>query len=83
MNHSITSHVCIPVSNVLAYAAGLKYRTGVSELFSLRATLTPSLSPTGQDLASSSYQHTVVLNYVNIFVSGLAGELVAGPHRGP
>ena len=55
----------------------------VSKLFSLRATLTPPLSPTGQDLASSSYQHTVVFNYMHIFVSGLAGEFVAGPHRGP
>jgi hypothetical protein len=47
---------------------------GSPNLFSLRATLSPPLSPKGQDLASSSYQHTVVLNYAQIFVLGLASE---------
>jgi hypothetical protein len=47
---------------------------GSPNFFSLRATLTPPLSPKGQALASSSYQHTVVLNYAQIFVLGLAGE---------
>jgi hypothetical protein len=47
---------------------------GSPNFFSLRASLTPPLSPKGQDLASSSYQHTVVLNYAEIFVLGLAGE---------
>jgi hypothetical protein len=47
---------------------------GSPNFFSLRATLTPPLNPKGQDLASSAYQHTVVLNYAQIFVLGLAGE---------
>jgi hypothetical protein len=47
---------------------------GSPNFFSLRATLTPPLSPKGQDLASSSYQHTVVLNYTHIFILGLANE---------
>jgi hypothetical protein len=45
---------------------------GSPNVFSLRATLTLPLTPKGQDLASSSYQHTVVLNYAQIFVLGLA-----------
>jgi hypothetical protein len=47
---------------------------GSPNFFSLRATLTPPQSPKGQGLASSSYQHTVVLNYAQIFVLGLADE---------
>jgi hypothetical protein len=47
---------------------------GSPNSFSLRATLTLPLSPKGQDLASSSYQHTVVFNYAQILVLGLAGE---------
>jgi hypothetical protein len=39
---------------------------GSPNFFSLRDTLTPPLSPKGQDLASSSYLHTVVLNYAQI-----------------
>jgi hypothetical protein len=58
-------------------------RPGVSKRFSLRATPTPPLSPKGQDLASSSYQDTVVLNYAQIFVLGLAGEWdIYGAGRG-
>jgi hypothetical protein len=56
---------------------------GSSNFFSLRATLTSPLSPKCQDLASSSYQHTVVLNYAQIFVLGLAGEFdIYGAGRG-
>jgi hypothetical protein len=44
---------------------------GSPNFFSLRAALTPPLSPKGQDLASSPYQHTVVLNYAQIFVLGV------------
>jgi hypothetical protein len=49
-----------------------RLRRGSPNFFSLRATLNPPLSPKGQDLVSSSYQHTVVLNYAQIFVLGLA-----------
>ncbi|GFT23958.1 hypothetical protein NPIL_433021 [Nephila pilipes] len=47
---------------------------GVSKPLNLRATLTSPLSPKGQDIASSSYQHIVVSNYVQNFVSEQAGE---------
>jgi hypothetical protein len=56
---------------------------GSSNFFSLRSTLTPPVSPKGQDLASSSYQHTVVLNYAQIFVLRLASEWdIYGAGRG-
>jgi hypothetical protein len=55
-------------NNVLTEGARKVYRGR------LRATVTPPLSPKGQDLASSSYQHTVVFNYAQIYVMGLSGE---------
>lgn len=45
-----------------------------SKLFSLRATLTSPPSPYGQVIASSSYQHTLVLINSQIFVLGLFGD---------
>jgi hypothetical protein len=72
-NHSIHSQP--PTEKYLNTAWKQKFdhvELGSPNFFSLRATLTPPLSPKGQDLASSSYQHSVVLNYVHIFVLGLA-----------
>jgi hypothetical protein len=70
-------------SNTASWLLELSLELGSPNFFSLRATLNPPLSPKGQDLASSSYQHTVVLNYAHIFVLGLAGEWdIYGAGRG-
>jgi hypothetical protein len=59
---------------IRTYRADMRHILGLGSpnFFSLRATLTSPLSPKGQDLASSSYQHPVVLNYAQISVLGLA-----------
>ncbi|GFY56533.1 hypothetical protein TNIN_479221 [Trichonephila inaurata madagascariensis] len=58
---------CLPTFNPTTSAESPK---SGSKFFNLRVTLTPSLNP--KSLARSTNQRTEVLNWEQIFVSGLA-----------